>query len=95
MACPDPHVERWYLADPASFQVVVGRRPKVGKKKCARDHYKDLLSTAIQQAGYPATLGGIEFAPELVEGMDLYRAKKNDHSLGALLDDLRNQLRRC
>ena len=26
-ACPDPHIERWYLADPQSFQSVVGTRP--------------------------------------------------------------------
>jgi hypothetical protein len=88
MACPDPHVERWYLADPDSFETVVGYRPTVGKKKCARDHYKRLLSKAVQQAGHPPTLGGIEFASELVDGMDLYRAGKNDHSLGAFVDDL-------
>src|SRR5881409_3921652 len=25
VACPDPHVERWYLADPEFFKAVVGR----------------------------------------------------------------------
>ena len=93
MACPDPHVERWSLADPDSFKTVVGHRPTVGKKKCARDHYKTLLAKAVQQAGHPPTLGGIEFASELVEGMDLYRAGKNDRSLKALLDDLRSGIR--
>lgn len=91
-ACPDPHVERWYLADPDSFQTIVGHRPSVGKKKCARDHYKRLLSTAVQQAGHPPTLGGIEFASELVQGMDLYRAGRNDRSLKAFVDDLRGKL---
>jgi len=93
VACPDPHVERWYLADPDSFHTVVGRRPTVGKKKCARDHYKRLLAKAVQKAGHPPTLGGIEFAPELVRDMDLYRAGRNDRSLKAFLDDLRNRLR--
>ena len=93
VACPDPHVERWYLADPQSFQTVVGSRPTVGKKKCARDHYKLLLRKAVQQAGHPPTLGGIEFATELVEAMDLYRAGKADRSLKAFLDDLRDRMR--
>lgn len=93
VACPDPHVERWYLADPQSFEVIVGHRPNVGRKKCLRDHYKQVLATTIQQAGHPVTLGGIEFAVELVQGMDLYRAGRIDSSLKAFLDDLRAKLR--
>lgn len=93
VACPDPHVERWYLADPDSFCSVVGYRPTVGKKKCVRDHYKNALAKAVRQAGYPPTLGGIEFARELVAAMDLYRAGRRDHSLRALVDDLRGKLR--
>lgn len=93
VACPDPHVERWYLADPESFKTVVGHRPSLGRTKCARDHYKRLLAKAVQQAGHPPTLGGIEFAAELVEGMDLYRAGKSDRSLKAFVDDLRAKLR--
>ena len=92
-ACPDPHVERWYLGDPDSFHQVVGHRPTVGKKKCARDHYKGLLASAVRQGGHPATLGGIEFAREIVENMDWFRAGKNDASLKAFLDDLRAALR--
>lgn len=94
-ACPDPHVERWYLADPDSFQEVVGYRPKLDKKKCIRDHYKKVLADAVRQADHPPTLGGIEFAVELVAKMDLSRAAKNDYSLRAFLDDLRAQLRRA
>ena len=37
-ACPDPHIERWYVADPQSFATIVGHRPRVGRKKCVRDH---------------------------------------------------------
>ncbi len=94
VAAPDPHVERWYLADPESFRHVVGRRPAVGRKKCVRDHYKRLLVEAIRAAGHPAPLGGLEFAAELADSMDLYRAGKADHSLRAFVDDLRRQLRR-
>ena len=94
VACPDPHVERWYVADPQSFESVVGYRPSVGSRKCARDHYKKILVSAIAQGGHPAALGGVEFARELVEAMDLYRAGRNDSSLKAFLDDLRAELRR-
>jgi hypothetical protein len=92
VACPAPHIERWYLADPDSFQSVVGQRPTVGKKKCVRDYYKAALTKAVRQAGHPPTLGGIEFAQEIVAGMDLFRAGKNDGSLKAFLDDMRGKL---
>lgn len=95
VACPDPHVERWYLSDPDSFKEVVGRRPTLGKKKCQRDWYKSALANAVRQAGHPATLGGIEFAQELVEAMDLYRAGKNDRSLKSFLEELRGGLKDC
>ncbi|HPW56134.1 MAG: hypothetical protein KA072_11470 [Thermoanaerobaculaceae bacterium] len=94
LACPDPHVERWYLADPISFETVVGFRPAVGKAKCARDYYKNLLAKSVRHGGHPPTLLGLEFAAELVEAMDLYRAGKNDHSLRAFVDELRTGLRR-
>jgi hypothetical protein len=86
VACPDPHIERWYLADPDSFTQVVGVRPKVGKKKCERGRYKALLSNAIVDGGHPPTLWGIEFAREIVEEMDLYRAGKIEKSLKHFLD---------
>lgn len=87
VACPDPHIERWYLADPDSFVKVVGVRPKIGKRKCERDRYKAILSRAILDAGHPPTLGGIEFARELVEAMDFYRAGKSESSLKHLLEE--------
>ena len=94
IACPDPHVERWFMADPESFERVVDRRPKLGREKCERDHYKRLLGSTIAEAGHPAPLGGLEFADELVAAMDLYRACKNDAALSMFLDDLRAALAR-
>lgn len=93
VACPDPHVERWYLADPESFHHVVGVTPRVGRRKCERDRYKTILSRAILEAGHPPTLGGIEFAREIVEAMDFYRAGKRETSLKHFLDDAVAQIR--
>jgi hypothetical protein len=87
VACPDPHVERWYLADPTSFAEAVGIRPKVGRKKCERDHYKMILSRAVVEAGHPPTLGGIEFAREIVDVMHLYHAGRAEASLKHFLDE--------
>lgn len=92
-ACPDPHIERWFLADPDSFYSVVGHRPTVGRKKCDRNHYKQLLAKAVREAGHPVTLGGLEFAEEVIEAMVLYRAARNERSLKAFLDDLTATLR--
>ena len=93
MACPDPHVERWYLADPTSFATVVGIRPEVGRKKCERGHYKAILSRAVVEAGHPPTLGGFEFAREIVDVMNLYRAAKAESSLKHFLDEMTARLR--
>lgn len=94
IACPDPHIERWYLADPVAVERVVGRRPSTGKKKCAREHYKDILHTTMTKAGVPAPLGGIELAPEIVAQMDLFKAGKSDGSLRHFLGSLRAVLAR-
>jgi hypothetical protein len=91
--CPDPHVECWYLADPDSFREVIGYRPRLEQGKCERGYYKQALADAVRRGGHPPTLGGIEFARELVKMMNLYRAGKNDPSLGAFLDELRARLR--
>lgn len=92
-ACPNPHIERWFLADPDSFHRVIGYRPNVGPEKCERGHYKRLLRTAVKEGGHIPTLGGVEFASELVAEMDFYRAGKNDASFKAFLDDLLSRLR--
>lgn len=94
-ACPDPHIERWYLADPQSFQTVVGTHPGGSRRKCARDPYKQLLASAVATAWHPATLGGIEFERELADEMDLFRAGKNDSSLRVFVRALRKGLRRA
>ncbi len=91
--CPNPHVERWFLADPDSFHKVVGHRPVVGREKCERERYKRLLAEAVRHGHQPATLGGIEFAADLVDAMNLYRAGRRDSSLRAFVGDLRGRFR--
>jgi hypothetical protein len=92
IACPDPHIERWFLADPISFRQVVGAEASAGKRKCIRNLYKRRLADAIRNGGHPVTLGGIEFAIELVEALDLYRAGRNEPSLQHFIEDFRQAL---
>jgi hypothetical protein len=89
IACPQPHIERWFLADPVSFREVVGADPRAGRRKCQRDLYKERLADAIFRGGNPATLGGIEFAKDLVNAMDLYRAERAEPSLRHFINELR------
>lgn len=94
VACADPHVERWYLADPDSFEEVVGVRPRAERRKCKRDRYKQLLLNAVQKGGHETLLGGIEFASDLVEAMDLFRAGRTEASLKHFISEFQSQLRR-
>ena len=93
VVCPDPHIERWYMADPDSFGEIVGSRPRLGRRKCQRDVYKTILADAVRRAGHPAMLDGIDFAADLVEGMDLHRAGRNQSSLKHAIGDIRSCFR--
>jgi hypothetical protein len=89
IARPDPHIERWFLADPVSFHQVIGVQTRPGRRKCERNLSKRKLAEAIRKGGHPPTLGGIEFAAELVGAMDLYRGGRNEPSLQHFIDDFR------
>ncbi len=95
VGCPDPHVERWFLADPVSFNEVVGHQPQLGTEKCEKNRYKQLLREALRAGGQVTPLGGIEFAVDLVDAMDFYRAGKAVPSLGSFVEDVRAMLRRA
>lgn len=92
LALPDPHVERWYMADPMSFRNVIGNAPPTVRAKCAKDRYKQILRSTIVKAGQPAPLGGVEFALELVEAMDLNRAMGRIPELGRFISDMKKAL---
>ena len=92
-ACPDPHIERWYVVDPQSFQQVVGNWPESPSRKCDRGVYKKVLADAAEGGTRQSLLGGVEFAEELVAAMDIYRAGKNDRSFGDFVETLRARMR--
>ena len=93
LACPEPHVEKWYLSDPDALVDVFGVRPTVPRTKCERGRYKAALVRAVRDGGGVPTLGGIEFANEIAESIDLYRAGQSDRSLQQFVTGFRKALR--
>ncbi len=89
-AVPDPHIERWYLADPCGLQQVleVGSIPEVPTYKCERGRYKQALRDAIRQTGVVAPLGGLEYGPDIAEALDLYAVGKADAGFKHFVDEL-------
>ena len=92
---PDPHIEAWYLADPAFVQGLLrtSNRPATPRARCKKDEYKNQLRETVQSSGAPAPLGGVEYGPEIAEGMDLYRACRDVPSFGHFVDGARALLR--
>lgn len=89
LAVPDPHIERWLLLDGAAFKAVFGKGCGAPDQKCERDRYKQLLIRAISATGVEPSLGGIEFAEDLVRNMDIDRAAHADRSLERFVNELR------
>ena len=87
-AVPDPHIERWLLVDSGAFKRVFGRGCNAPDQKCERARYKKMLIDAIRESGITPSLGGIEYAEDIVKEMDLGQAARQDASLRRLLDDL-------
>ncbi|HYT90345.1 MAG TPA: hypothetical protein VEL76_16680 [Gemmataceae bacterium] len=93
-AVPDPHVERWLLIDSQAFKEVLNHGCDPPDQKCDRDRYKMLLDAAVRAAGVDPLLGGVEFAEDLIQAMNLGRAERADKSFGHLLGDLRSAFQR-
>lgn len=72
-AIPDPHIQRWLLLDSAAFKAVLGRGCAAPDQKCDRDRYKELLLRSMRDAGISPPLGGMEYAEDIVNVMDLQR----------------------
>ncbi|MGF1640155.1 MAG: DUF4276 family protein [Rhodospirillales bacterium] len=92
LAIPDPHVERWLLLDGAAFKAVFGRGCDAPDLKCDRDRYKERLIRAIYETDMTPSLGGIEFAEDIVEHMDLDRVARADESFRRFVGNLRGSL---
>jgi hypothetical protein len=90
---PNPCVERWLLADPASFSATFGVQPKIGRANTRRA-WKHRLVEALEAAGQVVVQGGAEFAEEIIEPMDLYHAGQSDPTIQTFADDLRATFRR-
>ena len=89
-AIPDPHIERWLLLDGAAFKAVFGTGCDAPDLKCERDHYKRQLIDAIQSTGFTPRLGGIEYAEDIVQHMNLDRIARLDRSFDRFVSDLRS-----
>jgi len=92
-AIPDPHVERWLLLDGAAFRKAVGVGCDAPGRKCDRKRYKKQLVDAILAAGITPSLGGIEFAEDIVQAMDLDNVAQNDRSFKDFITALRGQIK--
>lgn len=93
VAIPDPHVERWMLVDSKAFKAVLGRGCNAPDSKCERQRYKQALLQAMQAAGIVPPLGGMEYAGDIVQHLDLERIGSLDESLGQAVSSLRKSLR--
>ena len=89
----DPHIERWYLLDPAGFARAVGvPSPGVPPIRCDKGLFKVALRDAFSDLNPP--LGGIEAAEDIVEEMDLYTAGRNDSAFKHFTDEIKEGLAR-
>lgn len=90
-AIPDPHVERWYIADGDAFQrVTKGANPAVPPYKCERGHYKKVIADAV---GLALPLGGAELGAGIAAELDLYKAQQQDRSLKHFVEQIQATLR--
>ena len=93
-AIPDPHIERWYMADPGGLQQAIGAgvRPVLPAYKCERGQYKRVLLEVFADVGIRPLLGGAEYGDAVVEAMNLYTAQQADPALKHFVDCLRAAL---
>ena len=93
LAVPDPHIERWLLLDSAAFKSVFGKGCDAPDKKCDRGRYKHQLFEAVRATGVVPQLGGIQYAEDIVQHMDIERAARADPSFSRFVNELRRAFR--
>lgn len=92
-AIPDPHIERWLLIDSSAFKAVLGKGCNAPDQKCARDRYKRLLLEAMRTTGINPPLGGMEYAEDIVNALNLGRLYSLDESLYKFINELKNKMK--
>ena len=90
LAIPDPHIERWLLLDGAAFKTVFGKGCDAPDQKCDRDRYKQRLIEAIHATGTIPILGGIEYAEDIVQQININRVAQVDRSFRRFVEELRD-----
>jgi len=87
-AIPDPHIERWLLIDSSAFKAVLGQGCAAPDQKCEKDRYKRLLYEAVAATDITPLLGGIEYAQDIINNMNIQRAMNADVSFKKFITDL-------
>ena len=90
LAIPDPHIERWLLLDGAAFKTVFGKGCDAPDQKCDRNRYKQRLIEAIHATGTRPILGGIEYAEDIVQQININRVTQVDRSFRRFVEELRD-----
>ena len=93
-AIPDPHIERWYMADPEGLRQAIRAtvRPVLPAYKCERGRYKRAMMQVFADVGARPLLGGAEYGSDVVKAMNLYAAQQADPALKHFVDDLKAAL---
>lgn len=91
VGAPDPYVERWLLADPVSFAQCFGQQPVLGTPH-GRNGWKQRLVESLEAADEIVTQGGAEFAEDIIEAMDFYRAGRAVPTIQTFTDEVRSAL---
>ena len=91
-AVPDPHIERWYLADQRAFNEAVGpaAAPEMPRYKCEQDFYKQLLLDRFAAANVSTLSVGPEFGRPIADKIDFKALERADRKgFKKFTDDLR------
>ena len=90
VAAPDPCIEAWYLADQAAIRTVAqaASTPPI-PHGCDCNALKAQIHSLFREGGVNLLQGGAEHAEEIVEAMDINRARQNSASLNIFVSDLR------
>lgn len=92
-AIPDPHIERWFLLDQAAFKSALDVGCRAPDKKCSRDKYKNALREAVMKSHIYPALGGIEYAEDIVDQIDIDKIARSDKAFGHFVRGVRNLLK--